>query len=233
MAALALVRFAPTALAATYYVSPSGSDAAAGTQVAPFATVQFGAGKLNPGDVLVLRAGDYHESVTVTRSGTSAAPILIQNYPGETAVLVGSRPVTGTWTVQTGSIYRTPWPTQPVQVFCDGRLLNEARWPNAPLPDDLSAQTFAFTDDGSTNDMVYANLPAVALTGAWVQIMAGEAWVGYSRQITAHDHATGRLTFASPINQTSVLVPRRNNRFYVFGKLELLDAPGEWWWDPA
>jgi hypothetical protein len=216
---MAVIRLVPAALAATYYVSPSGSDAAAGTQAAPFATVQFGVGKLNPGDVLVLRAGDYHESVTVTQSGTSAAPILIQSYPGETAVLVGSRPVAGSWTVFAGSIYRASWPTQPVQVFCDGQLLNEARWPNTPLPGDLSAEVCASTDDGSTNDMVYANLPAVDLTGAWVQIMAGEAWVGYSRQITAHDHATGRLTFASPINQTSVLVPRRNNRFYVFGKI--------------
>jgi len=95
------------------------------------------------------------------------------------------------------------------------------------------AKARAFTDDGSTNDMVYANLPAVDLTGAWVQIMAGEAWVGYSRQIAAHDRASGRLTFASPINQTSVLIPRRNNRFFIFGKLELLDEPGEWWWDPA
>ena len=231
--ALALAQLAPLALAATYYVSPSGSDGAAGTQAAPFATVQFGVGKLNPGDVLMLRGGAYHESVTVTRSGAAAAPILIQSYPGETAILVGSRSVTGTWTVQTGSIYHAAWPTQPVQVFCDGQLLNEARWPNTPLPDNLSAQTCAFTDDASANDMVYANLPASDLTGAWVQIMAGEAWVGYSRQITAHDRATGRLTFASPINQTSVLQPRRNNRFFVFGKLELLDAPGEWWWDPS
>jgi len=233
IAILALVPLAPLAPATTYYVSPSGSDAASGTQSAPFATVQFGVGKLNPGDVLILYGGDYHEAVTVNRSGTTAAPILIQAALGETPVLVGSRPVTGTWTIQAGSIYRTAWSTQPVQVFCDGRLLNEARWPNSPLPDDLSAQACALTDDGSTNDMVYANLPAVDLTGAWVQIMAGEAWVGYSRQIVAHDHATGRLTFASPINQTSVLVPRRNNRFFVFGKLELLDAPGEWWWDPV
>ncbi len=233
IAVLALARLAPLAPATTYYVSPSGSDAAAGTQAAPFATVQYGAGRLGPGDVLVLRGGSYHESVAVSRSGTAAAPILIQAYPGETPVLVGSRPVTGAWTAQAGSIYRAPWPSQPVQVFCDGRLLNEARWPNSPLPDDLSAQACALADDASAGDLVSAGLPAVDLTGAWVQIMAGEAWVGYSRQVVAHDHATGRLTFASPINQMSMLVPRRGNRFYVFGKLELLDAPGEWWWDPA
>jgi sugar lactone lactonase YvrE len=230
---LAFARLAATALASTHYVSPSGSDSASGTLAQPFATVQHGVSQLAPGDVLLLRDGVYHESVTVTRSGTAVAPILIQAAPGETPVLVGARPVTGTWTVQAGSIYRAPWPTQPVQVFCDGRLLNEARWPNSPLPDDLSAQACAFTDDGSANDMVYANLPAVDLTGAWVQIVAGEAWVGYSRQIVTHDRASGRLTFASPINQSSFLLPRRNNRFFVFGKLELLDAPGEWWWDPV
>ncbi len=233
MVVLALVRLAPSAPAATFYVSPSGSDAGPGTQSAPFATVQFGAGRLNPGDVLCLRAGAYYESVTVNQSGTAAAPITIQSYPGETAVLVGSRPVTGPWTVQAGSIYRAPWPTQPVQVFCDGQLLNEARWPNSALPGDIRDQACAFTDDASTNDIVYANLPAVDLTGAWIQIVSGEAWVGYSRQVIAHDQASGRLTFAEPINQISELVPRRGNRFFVFGKLELLDAPGEWWWDPT
>ncbi len=232
-ALLTLAQLAATASAAMYYVSPSGSDGAPGTLAQPFASIQFGVGRLSPGDVLCLRAGAYAEAVTVDRSGTAAAPITIQNYPGETAVIVGSRPVAGPWTVYAGSIYRAAWPTQPVQVFCDGRLLNEARWPNSPLPDDIRDQAVAFADDGTPDGIVYAGLPAVDLTGAWVQIMAGQAWVGYSRQIAAHDRASGRLTFASPINQMSVLLPRRGNRFFVFGKLELLDTPGEWWWDPV
>ena len=59
---------------ATYYVSPSGSDAAAGTQDQPFATIQVAVSHLNPGDTLYVRTGSYHEMVTVNQSGTAAAP---------------------------------------------------------------------------------------------------------------------------------------------------------------
>ena len=68
---------------ATYYVSPSGSDTAAGTEDRPFATIQVAVNRLNPGDTLYVRAGSYHELVTVNQSGTAAAPIAILAYPGE------------------------------------------------------------------------------------------------------------------------------------------------------
>jgi len=52
---------------ATYYVSPSGSDAASGTQDKPFATIQTAVNHLIPGDTLYVRAGSYHETVTVNQ----------------------------------------------------------------------------------------------------------------------------------------------------------------------
>src|ERR1039458_5768743 len=87
---------------ATYYVSPSGSDAAAGTQDQPFATIQVAVNHLNAGDTLYVRAGSYHEMVTVNQSGTAAAPITIQAYPGECPTLLGSNPVAGPWSVYKG-----------------------------------------------------------------------------------------------------------------------------------
>ncbi len=80
--------------------------------------------------------------------------------------------------------------------------------------------------------MIYESDTMSALTGAWLRVMAGEAWVGYERQIVTDDQATGKLTWSEPVNQLSMLIPRRGNKFIVFGKLNLLDAPGEWYWDP-
>ena len=215
----------------TYYVSPTGSDSSPGTQAQPFATVQKGANQLLAGDTLILRAGNYHETVTVSTSGTANAPITIQAYAGECPVLIGATAVTG-WSVSSGAIYTASWPTQPVQVFGAGQLLNEARWPNTAV-EDYAGMTYATADSGTQDYITSSALPDVDLTGAWVHVMAGQSWVVYDRQVTAHDRASGKLTFSSPVNAVPELVPRRGNHFIVFGKLELLDSPGEWWWDPS
>lgn len=215
----------------TYYVSPTGSDSSPGTESQPFATVQNGVNQLLVGDTLILRAGNYHESVTVPRSGSASAPITLAAYPGETPMLIGAQPVNSPWTLSTGSIYAASWPAQPMQVFSDGHLLNEARWPNTAI-EDLADMTYAIADAGNATSLTKANLPPVDLTGAWIRIMAGQAWVGYDRQIASDDQATGELTWSQPVNEISELIPRRGNKFFVYGKLNLLDAPGEWYWDP-
>ena len=217
---------------ASYYVSPAGNDASAGTQDKPFATIQFAVNHLNPGDILYVRGGSYRETVAVRQSGNAGAPITIQAYPGECPILLGSRPVSGPWTPHKGFIYKASWPTQPLQVFTDGHLLNEARWPATAI-EDFPNMTYAVADAGSQDYISYSALPAADLTGAWVHIMAGEAWVAYSRQVTSHDRVSGKLAFSQPINQMVELIPHRGSHFYVFGKLELLTSPGEWWWDPA
>jgi uncharacterized protein (TIGR03437 family) len=217
---------------ASYYVSPAGNDASPGTLDQPFATIQFAADRLNPGDILYLRGGSYRETVTVHQSGSAATPITIQAYAGECPILLGSKPVPGPWTLHQGSIYKASWPAQPQQVFADGHLLNEARWPNTNM-EDFPNMTYVAADAGSQDFISYSALPAVDLTGAWVHIMAGQAWVGYSRQVTSHDRASGKLAFSPPINQMTELIPQRGSHFYAFGRLELLTSPGEWWWDPA
>jgi len=216
---------------ASYYVSPSGNDASAGTQTQPFATIQFAMNRLTAGDTLYIRAGDYHETVSLGKSGAAGAPITIQAAAGERPTLIGAVPVAGPWTLYNGAIYKASWPSQPTQVFGAGQLLNEARWPNTAV-EDFAGMTYALADSGTQDYITYSGLPDIDLTGAWVRVMAGESWVAYDRQIVSDDRASGTLTFSSPINAMTELVPRRGNHFFVFGKLELLDSPGEWWWDP-
>lgn len=231
MAALVLSWLPATSHAATTYVSPSGNDAWPGTQTRPFATIQFGASRLLAGDTLIVGGGEYHETVVLRSSGTAAAPITIQAALRERPILIGAMPVAGPWTAYSGSIYRASWPSQPAQVFGAGRLLNEARWPNTAI-EDFPGMTYALADSGTKDYIVSSALPDVDLTGALVRVMAGQSWVAYDRQIVSHDRASGKLTFSAPINAMTELVPRRGNHFIVFGKLELLDSAGEWWWDP-
>lgn len=86
-----MVPAAPAATrAASYYVSPTGNDANAGTLAAPWRTVKKAAATVRPGDVVNLRAGAYREMVRLTRSGTAAKKIVFRSHPGEAAVLDGT-----------------------------------------------------------------------------------------------------------------------------------------------
>jgi hypothetical protein len=63
-----------------YFISPSGSDSAAGTLIAPWKTVQAALNKVADGDTLTLRGGTYGGGLNITRKN-----LTIQSYAGETA----------------------------------------------------------------------------------------------------------------------------------------------------
>lgn len=62
---------------ASYYVSPQGDDAAAGTADAPWLTLDHAATQLEAGDALYLAAGTYAEQLVVSSSGTEGNDIII------------------------------------------------------------------------------------------------------------------------------------------------------------
>jgi hypothetical protein len=91
-AAFAVAAFAALAAcapAATYYVSPTGSDSNVGTIDKPFANLYRATSKTLPGDVVYLRGGTYAFTCpqTVQGTGSSLAQLTVSSYPGETAVL--------------------------------------------------------------------------------------------------------------------------------------------------
>lgn len=75
---------------ATYYVSTTGSDSSGdGSISTPWSTIDYAQDQLSAGDTLYVRAGTYHQSVTITCAGTSGNEITIANYPGESVTLDG------------------------------------------------------------------------------------------------------------------------------------------------
>ncbi len=84
---------APQRSPATYYVSPGGHDRNNGSLDSPWESVGHALGELRPGDTLFLREGVYYESgLETTLQGEATAPITIQGYPGERAVIDGGVP---------------------------------------------------------------------------------------------------------------------------------------------
>ncbi len=100
LAALTVVGTVPAhAAGGTYYVSPSGSDSAAGTSAAPWKTIAHAQSVASAGDTVYFRAGTYAytagtntcssqtatvNAIVLNKSGTSGNPIRYWAYPGET-----------------------------------------------------------------------------------------------------------------------------------------------------
>jgi hypothetical protein len=74
---------------------------------------------------VVLRGGTYYEGdFDIPRSGTAGAPIMIQSYTGESAILDGADPATFTWGAQGSGVYHTTVNVEnPHVVLADGQRL--------------------------------------------------------------------------------------------------------------
>ena len=93
--------------ASAIYVSPSGTDSATGRSAAPVRTVAHAIAIAPPGSTIVLRAGTYHESISVPSNKT----LDIQSAPNSAVWLEGSSVVSG-W-IKSGSTWiRTGWNAQ-------------------------------------------------------------------------------------------------------------------------
>lgn len=72
----------------TFHLSPTGSDEAAGTEAAPWATLEHAAAQVGPGDTVVLGPGEYQGELRPP-SGAEGAPIVFRAEPRREAVLTG------------------------------------------------------------------------------------------------------------------------------------------------
>jgi len=228
----------------TWFVATGGLDTNAGTLAAPLQTIQAAATVAQPGDVVMIEGGTYHETVTPANSGTVSAPITYEAYNNQPVVIDGADPITG-WSDYNGSIYSAPqsWDLGEGnnQVFVDGQMINEARWPNTTLdvshPAYSTSESIQNTDEAtgyfypSTATLDDPNLPggAGAWAGATIHIASGQGWVVQTG--TVLNSAAGQLTFGFE-HATVYEDPASGNPYYLTGSFQALNGPGEWYRDP-
>ncbi|HLA40632.1 MAG TPA: DUF1565 domain-containing protein, partial [Candidatus Glassbacteria bacterium] len=81
----------PAGTGRTWYVSPLGDDAAAGTVENPLHTISAAAERVKPGDVVRVAPGTYREQVKLSRSGKKEAYITF-SAAGPGVILTGADP---------------------------------------------------------------------------------------------------------------------------------------------
>jgi hypothetical protein len=236
--ALALWLTAGALSAAPYWVAPDGDDAATGTPEQPWRTLQHAAQTMQAGDTCHVRAGTYGETVTPPRDGTAEAPIVFQA-EGD-VVLSGADPVSG-WEALDGQQWRAPLDAdfgRNTQIFCAGRMLTEARWPNDRDGDPFTPDGAAFGPGSNQATLAAAALTTAPLANGWqgavVWVMAGAKWSSWTALATGFDSTAGRLTVV-PSTSSWILThmnPANGGEFVVTGGRQRPDADNEWSYDP-
>ena len=243
-------------LLSAIYVATDGADGNPGTLQQPLRSINAAAQLAQPGDTVFIRGGTYRETVRPSRSGAADAPITFTAYNGETVTVSGADPVTG-WSKHSGSVYKAnqAWDlgTTMNQVFVDGRMMIEARWPNTtldvsrPKKNGADSVTAVFAGDASyatLKDSPLGSFPAGAWTGGTVHVTSGQGWVTQTATITSS--APGQISFdyVQRLNPKSdrFETPQAGDKYFLTGKFVALDAAGEWFresdgtlylWTPA
>lgn len=224
---------------------------------ATYPTIQSAATVASAGDSVIIHAGVYRETVTPANSGTSeSARIVFTAAPGETVTVSAADQITG-WTAHdlTGGrrIYRAAmsWTlcsgtgidaAGMDQVFVDGAMMVEARWPNIPDTVDPCAyrrEYGSLSEAGSTaagytsssyTDSRLSSVLQSALDNAYVHSIAAAFWTPMTGRVTAH--AATSITFTHPaIGAEVYYLARGGDWYYVWGTQGLLDGPREWFRD--
>ncbi len=243
-------------MAQDYVVSPGGDDSNAGTSAAlAWKTIQHAAALAEPGDVISMRAGTYRESVRPAHSGREGAPIVFQGYGDEAAVVSGADPV-GPWhqAAADAALWETPLPAdffastidQADQVFRDGRMIHEGRWPDAgaDLSHPATATISRFISKTRTGNVTTAVFeddrldPAAPgrYVGATIHLQPNAAGWGWTLTGTVVAQQGHRLTMTSPNDAGEDGHGDRyavGSRYFLFGLNGLADSEGEWFHDRA
>lgn len=224
--------------AAEYWVSPFGKDDGAGTREAPWRTLHRAGSVAAAGDTVFLQAGTYREILRPLNSGEPGRPVRFLGAPGERPILSGADELAGAWEVHQGSIHALRTERKFIQLFVDGMMMPEARWPNAP-PGDLMSYRRAAAGEGTGYDILAdGNLPSGDWNGGIVVLWPGSRWVSLTRRISGYQPGKSfrfdpgtEPKVQDPYHPSDPYQPRAGNPYFLTGCLAGLDSPGEWFHD--
>ncbi len=221
-------------------VSPDGDDVAAGTQARPFRTIQRAADAMQPGDTCVIEPGVYRETVTLKTSGRVGAPLRFTARKPQTVTLSGTEIITSEWRRHRGEVWKTQTKRRVGQLFVDGEVMVEARWPNQPFDRRWDKSTWRPAQEGSEYGKLVDDAVAqtdIDWTGGLGVLNVG-SWETYLRPIQSHAAGAGAFQYPTDLSKRHESAKTQRKRtwpgfdhYFLMGKLEALDTPGEWFFD--
>lgn len=243
---------APAAAGRDCFVSPAGDDGNSGRAPdRPFRTLARAAEALRPGDTCWLEGGVYRDGAVLSVSGLPGRAITFAALSGQQPILDGSDVVAGPWRKAEGGVWEAPVSGSVDAVFCDGRLMTEARWPNCTWSENWDPQKkWALTGAGSALGRIECDAAARSgedFSGGLVYLKLSKGNGCYTRPILAHRpgsptilwDASGLPSGPPAREWHEDALPERirkfgfaGNRFFV-AAAGALDAPQEWWYDGA
>jgi hypothetical protein len=235
---------------ATYYVSPSGSDANAGTLAAPFRTITKArdivqtVNKNMTGDIVVcLRCGTYAIDSTISIgascSGTNGYTVKFMNYTGETPVISGGQAITG-WTLYDAAknIYQaTDVSFNFRQLYVNGVKAVRARTPNQQNGN--AANFWRLTGYNGTAENIQVDSSRVSNWNNFtrVEMELILCWGDNTLRLASFSKSgsTAYLKIQAP--ESTIVFQRPNPGFgycsqrpyYFENAYEFLDTAGEWY----
>lgn len=250
LACVAALFGAAAAQAADFFVSPNGLNSNSGTSAgSPVQTLAKAFSLISPGDTLHLMEGTYTEEIDLSNFSGSTAPVTtIKAYQDDHVVWYGFASLDevkangADWVQHSGSIYKIQLDTPVWQLFVDGAQMVPSRWPNARWDDGTwwsrdgsmahggSSDTNGSQYDTPQNGNSLAADIDFSLQGG-IGILNTGSWKTYAAPITSHTPNSDHFTYPS-INNT-YKANGLKHRFWVEGKLELLDSELEWFLDTA
>ncbi len=224
----------------TYYVSKTGSNANTGISPAsPLRTFAAAVARMRPGDRCLVMAGIYHQTLRINRSGLPGDPIVFEPYHKARVVIDAADRITQ-WTQYSTGIYRAPMPWNMGvgmnQVFLDGRMILEARYPEQETTDPFDRGLARITvprkhtkvwSPMSTLPLLtspqLANHPINYFKGAVIVAQVGVAWSTQSAMVL-NSGQHGRLKLGAISNPWCAGA----GWGYATGLLRLLKVPNQW-----
>jgi hypothetical protein len=232
------------------FVSPNSTVSGDGSHESPFPTLEAArdaartARSKTDAPIFVNLLGGTHRRTTTFQldardSGRPDAPTTYRSAPGEKATISGGEAVTGWTPAEDGTFEAQVGPALFRQVYLDGQLLQQARFPNGgwhgPFLRLVGADVekhllHVRTEDWEEAKKLAGDAPIeIAWNGHWTHFRAkiGPAETGPEYVALAVDSPDEASFFVKPVSYFT------NFPYHFEGAPGFLDAAGEWHHDPA
>ena len=213
-----------------------GNDTFPGTVDCPFNSVMEALEVSKNGDTIIIHEGVYHEQIIIDNFEN----LTIRVAENERVVFDGTESITqdlnGIWELSTNNIHEVEINKNGWQVFVDYEEQVPARWPNANFTDfSVFDQTNNWAkgtigeggsySNGELQDTGKLNLSGINPIGA-IAILNVGSFKTWSRTVTDYNLSTNTISYDSVPNWKT-----KHHYYFLEGKRELIDFPGEWWFD--